>query len=109
MKYYTLLKQDGTRELFYSGKALPYDELRDKLGCRILELIPKDYYPDGMVGTLWGDEEGRFNPDNKRNPHTKVLRGLPEFGQDHDWDCVGDLILEQTQAQYSRWKVNRGN
>lgn len=88
MILYTLLKQDGTtEELAQVDKEVELSQLYKWLNCTTVELIPEPYYQDDWKGGIvWGDEEGRFNSENKRNPHTKVLQG---------WDCVGDLVLQQ--------------
>lgn len=92
MILYTLLKQDGTtEELAQVPKEVDLQQLYKWLNCRTVELIPSDYYQEDWFGEgdtiVWGDEEGRFNSVNKRNPHTKVLG--------EGWDCVGDLVLQQ--------------
>lgn len=96
---YTKLKQDGTTETLHTGKKWNYEQIRDAVGGTI-ELIPRDYYPKNMTGQVYGHEEGRFNPFNHRNPIMKVLKGNPALGEPAEWDCVGDLILEQTEKQY---------
>lgn len=86
---YTLLKQDGTRtDLGTSPKRREFAELYKALECRTVEIIPKDYYPAEFKTrtTIYGDEEGRFNSENGRNPH--MLEPLP------GWYCVGDLVAE---------------
>lgn len=92
MYLYTLLKQDGTQEeLAQVPKEVELSQLYKWLNCTTVELIPSDYYQEAWIGDgdtiVWGDEEGRFNSENKRNPHTKVLG--------EEWDCVGDLVLQQ--------------
>lgn len=93
---YTVYKQDGTIERWEPCKKKEWrgaGGLYEVMGWRTIELIPKDYYAEGWNkrGTLFGDEEGRFNQDNHRNPHTKVLTD-PDG---NEWDCVGDLIMEE--------------
>lgn len=97
MKLYTLLKQDGTQEeLAQLPKEAELKQLYEWLNCSVVEIIPSDYYqPEWGECIVWGNEEGRFNSENHRNPHTKVLIGNPAFGEESEWDCVGDLILEQ--------------
>lgn len=100
MYYYTLLKQDGTDEsLAATPKKWSYEVLREEIG-NIIEIIPESYMPENMQGTVYGDEEARFNPENTTNRHMKML-------VDDDggvWDVVGDLILEQTEKEYFEWK-----
>lgn len=97
MFVYILLKQDGTQEeLDQSQHELHFDEFHKWLNCQTIELIPQPYYQEDWGDCkVYGDEEGRFNSENKRNPHTKVLKGNPALGEVAEWDCVGDLILEQ--------------
>lgn len=96
MKYtYTLLKQDGaTESLGEFDKEMDYLEVRKILNCQMLEIIPEAYHQKEWVKRgrlLWGDEEGRFNSNNHRNPHTKVL--VDDLG--NEWDCVGNLLLQE--------------
>lgn len=92
---YTLLNQDGTAELLaQTDKEVELKQLYDWLNCQIVELIPEPYHNEiwkSEETIVWGDEEARFNPDNKRNLHTKVLTDF----EGNEWDCVGDLILQQ--------------
>lgn len=93
---YTLLKQDGTKEVLGEQEEMDFEAIRELLGCHFIEIIPSDYHQkDWGKCTLYGDEEGRFNSDNTRNPHTKVLRGDPSIGEVAVWDCVGNLLLAQ--------------
>lgn len=94
---YTLLKMDGTVEELGRQEEMDYEAMRELLSCQMIELIPRDYYQEtwGKDCLVFGDEEGRFNKDNKRNPHMKVLKGNPELGEVEEWDCVGDLLLAQ--------------
>jgi hypothetical protein len=87
---YTFYNQNGD-VMGWKGGKMEYDQIKRTLGegCTMLELIPKDYWPEGVkFGEMWGDEEGRFNSGNHRNPHFKVL--VDEFG--HHWDCVGNIL-----------------
>jgi len=93
MHIYTLLNQDGTTQEIHRGKKFEYDQLRDTIGGMI-EIIPRDYYPEGMKGTVFGHEEARFDSSNHRNPHMLVLQ---------EWDTVGNLLLEQTEKQHNKW------
>lgn len=103
MYYYTHLKQDGTFTVVdKTAKKWEYEQLR-KFIQNYIEVIPDAYMPDNMNGTLYGDEEGRFNKDNKRNPFTKVLKDVDEA----EWDCVGDLLLEQTEKQFNKWQEKK--
>jgi hypothetical protein len=92
---YTLYKQDGTIEVLPISKKKSFNEIYKILGCEMIEVIPSDYYPDGFGQvTVYGDEEGRFNSNNKRNPHFKVLKGDPNI-EPVEWDTVGDLLKEE--------------
>lgn len=100
MILYTLLKMDGTtEELLQTDKEVDFTQFREWLNCQMIELIPSQYYQEDWFGEgdtiVWGDEEGRYNTENKRNPHTKVLKGNPALGEMAEWDCVGNLILQQ--------------
>lgn len=99
---YTKLKQDGTTETLHTGKKWQYEKLRDAVGG-FIEIIPRDYYPKGLTGTVFGHEEARFNRDNHTNPHLKTITDI--FGD--KWDTVGDLVLEQTDKQYLKWQEAR--
>lgn len=94
MYEYTLFKQDGNIEGWKQPK-MEFANIKEVLGngCSMIEIIPKDYHPDDYkkAGTVYGDEEGRFNSTNYRNPHFKVLTD-PYGGQ---WDCVGNLLHEK--------------
>ena len=103
MYIYTALYQDGTtEELGRSAKKWKYEKIKEFIGGYI-EYLPDSYFPEGMRGQVIGDEEGRFKAGNKRNPHMKVVVD-PNGGQ---WDCVGDLLLEQTEKQSIKW-TSRG-
>jgi hypothetical protein len=93
MKYkYTLLKQDGSTEDLGVSKEKDFAELYKILNCRTIEIINSDYY-EGRA-TMYGDEEGRFNEKNHRNPHFKVLKNEAMFG-DQEWDVVGDIVKQE--------------
>jgi len=103
MYYYTHLLQNGeTADLGTSKTKWKYPKLKAAVDGYI-ELIPRDYYPPGMSGTVYGNEEGRFNPDNHRNPHLLTLKDIVG----NEWDTVGDLLLEQTEKQYKDWQEAR--
>lgn len=103
---YTIYRHTGAVEaLRTNGKQLSFQTVTNSktgevtpglyslLDCRTIELIPRDYYPDGTGknAVFYGDEEARFNTDNKRNPHMKLLEDF--FG--NPWDVVGDVIKEE--------------
>ena len=91
---YTLLMQDGRKSLpMHTSKELEFSEMYKMLECQTIEMIPRDYYPEGTPesAVIWGDEEGRFNNRNYRNPHMKVLHD----NRGGEWDCVGDLLLQE--------------
>ena len=88
---YTLLNQDGTIKELEPCAKKDFRELYKLLNCRTIEIIPRDYYQKEWGRcTVFGDEEGRFNSGNIRNPHTQVLNG-----DEDEWDCVGNLIKEE--------------
>lgn len=90
MYSYTLYKQDGSiEELGEFEKRFNLDQLYKALNCSIVEIIPRDYYDVKEHGraTMWGDEEGRFNSDNKENPHFKNLGD--------GFNVVGDILKEK--------------
>lgn len=93
MKYkYQLLKQDGTSEdLETLSTNMEYERIKEALSCQMIEVIPQDYHPDNNPNAIYiGDEEGRFNLENHRNPHFKVLRDA----DGNPWDVVGDILME---------------
>ena len=93
---YTLYKQDGTIEVLPISKKKSFNEIYKILNCEMIEVIPSDYYPDGFGrAVVYGDEEARFNGNNKRNPHFKVLKSIPDHGKPIEWDTVGDLLKEE--------------
>jgi len=97
---YTLLKKDGSTEDLIIGKKKDFSYFRKVLNCSMIEHIPHAYYPDASGhAEFWGDEEGRYNIDNNRNPHFKVLRGNPYWGDKSDWDVVGDIIKEEVYKE----------
>jgi hypothetical protein len=63
----------------------------------IIEVIPADYWPEVYSDKIeyYGDEEGRFNENNHRNPFFKVLKGNPMLGELAEWDVVGDILREE--------------
>lgn len=94
---YTLLKQNGTTEDLGTGKQKGFKELYKILGCSLIQIIPDDYY-DGWADEeveCYGDDEGRYNENNKRNPHFKVLKGNVDLGEPAEWDVVGNIIKEE--------------
>lgn len=90
---YTLLKQDGTEKELGIMPKQGLNVFYKILNCTTIEMIPPDYY-DNKNCTLYGDEEARFNENNIRNPHFKVLKNEALFG-DKEWDVVGDIIKEE--------------
>lgn len=87
MYKYTLLKQDGTRlDLGTFKKKKTLAELYSALSCETVCIIPTPYYEGFGKATMWGDDDGRFDPSDHRNPHFKVLGG--------DYDVVGDVLME---------------
>lgn len=90
---YTLFNQDGSMESWKQPK-MEFESLKGIIGngCSMIEIIPKVYHPDDIKrsGTVYGDEEGRFNSTNQRNPHFKVLTDF----EGAKWDCVGNLLHE---------------
>ena len=97
---YTLLKQDGTTQDLGTGKQKEFKGaggLYELLNCTTIEIINDMYYDGWVDGEVecYGDEEARYNDNNHRNPHFKVLKGNPEFGEPEEWDVVGDIIKEE--------------
>ena len=90
---YTLLKQDGTIEDLGTGKQKDFKEFYSLLHCSTIEIIPHDYYAGRA--TMYGDEEARFNSENKRNPHFRVLQGNQLLEEVAEWDVVGNIIKEE--------------
>ena len=103
MKYtYTTYREDGiATEVVESEKQLSFKGtankpgLYDMIGCRTIEIIPRDYYPGSDAEnenvTYYGDEEARFVDDFKTNNHMKVL--IDSRGG--KWDVVGTLVREE--------------
>ena len=94
---YTILKQDGTKEVLKPSKKKTLAEFYKILDCRTIQLIPSLYYKGMGYGRclMYGDEEGRFNSSNHRNPHFKVLKGNIELGEPPEWDVVGNIVKEE--------------
>lgn len=89
---YTILKQDGTKEELPLSPKKNFAELYKILNCDIIEIIPSDYYKRAGWGhcTVYGDEEGRFNSKNNRNPHFEAIMAGGMV-----WDVVGDCVKEE--------------
>lgn len=90
MYQYTLLKQDGTIDDLGQSPEKSLEELYEILECDLVEIIPSPYYAGKGHGKciMWGDEEGRFNSNNVRNPHFNVLAG--------GYDVVGNIVKQQS-------------
>ena len=90
---YTILKQDGTKEVLPPCKKKDFKELYQILNCELIEIIPSDYWSGMGHGkcSMYGDEEGRFKETNYRNPHFKVL--APGY------DVVGDIVKEEVYKE----------
>lgn len=100
MYVYTALYQDGRIEVLDTPKKKwKGEKIWEYLGG-YMEMIPKDYYPTKMNGTVLGESEARFKPQNHRNPHMQVIH---DMFTGRDWDCVGNLLLEQTERQNKIW------
>ena len=101
MKYiYTLYKQDGTKEKVAKRPTeMPFADMYKHLNCSTIELLPNSYLPDELARregvTAFADEEARFNSENLRNPHFKVLHGNEAIGEPKEWDVVGDIMIEE--------------
>lgn len=91
---YTLLKQDGTTEDLEPSPRKDLTELYKILNCTTVQIIPKAYYQHKNYGhcVIWGDDEGRFNTNNKRNPHFETLM---DAESQEIFDVVGDCLLER--------------
>ncbi len=89
---YTLLSQDGTTtDLGTSAKRKDFADHYKTLNCHTIEIMPRAFHPKGMIGTVYGDEMGRFDADNHTNPHMQVITDT--WGTKHD--CVGNLLHEK--------------
>ncbi len=90
---YTILKQDGTSKVLPVSPKKDSKELYKLLNCTTIEIIPSSYYSGLNWGRciVFGDEEGRYNRLNERNPHFNVIQDI--FGA--PWDVVGDCIREE--------------
>lgn len=88
MKFYkyTLLKQDGTIKELGTMPQQGFKQFYKILDCTTIEIIPPVYYEQKDC-TLYGDEEGRFNEENMRNPHFEVIAD--------NYDVVGNIIKEE--------------
>lgn len=91
---YTLLKQDGTEVDLGTSKKKTFQDFYRILFCNTIQIIPADYYKNKKWGhvTVYGDEEARYNLNNKRNPHFEVLKDAIYHDE---WDIVGDCIKEE--------------
>ena len=89
---YTLLNQDGTTKFLGISKKKDFKEFYKILNCSTIEHIPHCYYFEKLGHVeFWGDEEARFNSENHRNPHFKVLKDI----NGEEWDVVGNIIKEE--------------
>lgn len=85
---YTVYLQDGTSKVLeLRKKEMSLQEKQEIVGGYI-EIVPRAYYDESQTGEcnlknglyiMYGNEEGRFNETNKRNPFFKVL--VDENGQ----------------------------
>jgi hypothetical protein len=90
---YTLLRQDGTTNDLGVSVKKDFKVFYNLLDCRLIEIIPSDYVPEGQRrATYYGDEEARYNTYNHRNPHFLVLK---DAIYNDEWDVVGDIIKEE--------------
>ena len=95
---YTLLKQDGTTEnLGVTPRKMNLSEIYQMLKCTTVEIIPESYYEGHGKCTMYGDEEARFNKNNHRNPHFKVLASFSAYGASitGEFDVVGNILKEK--------------
>lgn len=92
---YTIYKQDGTIKRYPPCKKKTFEDFYRMLNCQTIEIIPPDYYKGMKWGhcTVYGDEEARFNNQNTKNPHFKVLAD--------GYDVVGDIIKEEVYHEKS--------
>jgi hypothetical protein len=88
---YTLYKQDGTIVDLGTSRKKTFEEMYKILNCNLIEIIPHDYAVFKGYYELYGDEEARYNENNHRNPHFKVLIDV----LNQPWDIVGDVIKEE--------------
>lgn len=89
---YTLLNQSGNKTVFEPRKKMTLQELYKALDCDVVQVVPKVFFGDSLNkrSTIFVDEEGRFNKENKRNPHFKVL--TDPWGET---DIVGNALVEE--------------
>lgn len=122
---YILYKADGTKVNIESDvKKKKWQELKDILNARLLEIVPKEYVDEAidqdfdMRATYYMDEEARLNErTNVRNNWFKVIEVAPisnnddPFSEDfeiitvgdmptnergmQEWDIVGDVLMEK--------------
>jgi hypothetical protein len=94
---YTLLKQDGSKYEFpVVQRKKTLAQLYKILKCHTVEQIHPAYYSGHGHCFMWGDEEARFNENNHRNPHFKVLKGDTSIGEPAEFDVVGNVLKEET-------------
>lgn len=90
---YTILKQDGTKQVLAPRKKMDLEELQGMVGG-LIEIVPADYYSGqgwNQYCTVYMNEEARFDSNNKRNPHFNVLHD----NNDSPWDIVGVALREE--------------
>ena len=90
---YTILRHNGDIKRYPPCKKKTFKDFYRMLNCTTIEIIPRDYYKNKGYGhcEMYGDEEARFNEDNKRNPYFDTI--VAEDGL--VWDVVGDIIKEE--------------
>jgi len=90
---YTILKDDGTKQVLAPRSKMDLEELQGMVGG-LIEIVPTDYYVKqgwNPKCTVYINKEGRFDSNNKRNPHFNVLHD----NEGNPWDIVGVALREE--------------
>ena len=124
---YILYKANGEKQIVARGvERKKWEELKDILGTRTLEIVPKEYV-DKIIdedldirATFYMDEEARLKDEtNVRNNWFKVIEvqkkqqdefaelmgfviveaPMPEHNGIREYDIVGDVIMEKRNGQ----------
>ena len=124
---YILYKANGEKHIIARGvERKKWEELKDILGARALEIVPKEYVDKtidedlDMRATFYMDEEARLKDEtNVRNNWFKVIEvqkkqqdefaelmgfviveaPMPEHNGIREYDIVGDVIMEKRNGQ----------
>ena len=124
---YILYKANGEKQIIARGvERKKWEELKDILGARTLEIVPKEYVDKtidedlDIRATFYMDEEARLKDEtNVRNNWFKVIgvqkkqqdefaelmgfviveAPMPEHNGIREYDIVGDVIMEKRNGQ----------